>query len=97
MDRLEAYQKGLTDKEAAQVLNMLLNTFITWRRRRGLKPNYAHKYTTTAYTTTAYERDLVNEFMHDLAMIANRVDGPVDVKNISLFMECWRKFGGLKI
>jgi hypothetical protein len=36
--RLDVYRQGLTDKQAAEILEIPMMTFAVWRIRQGLKP-----------------------------------------------------------
>lgn len=83
--RLKLHAAGLTDTELAAEVGITQGAASIWRKKAGLKRNMPQ----IAYETTETERSIMNSFMTDLLILADRAKTKLDQDAISRFMLAW--------
>ena len=73
----------MLDIEMAEIENVVPGSIRMWRKKHGLRRN-AKKY-----ETTEQQREIVNSFMTDLLILADRAKTKLDQDAISRFMLAW--------
>jgi len=89
--RLEAYNRGLTDREAAQELGIGKTTFAVWRKYHGMEFNPEPLF--DVGSRPKRERRIVRGFLSDLLRLCEQANRVPNETGITRFMNIWREGG----
>ena len=84
--RLKLHAAGLTDTELAKAVGITQGSASHWRKKAGLKLNRPRMI----YETTEEERGIIDSFMTDLTIVADRLKTKMDEDAIVRFIMAWR-------
>ena len=84
--RLKLHAAGLTDTELAEAVGITSGSASVWRKKAGLKRN-RHR---VEYETTEKERGIIDSFMTDLTILADKLKIKMDEDAIGRVIQAWR-------